>query len=195
VVSTIKTPKRAICIPGHTPAVPATALAIALAAFSPHPPAVSPGPRELAVRWAVRQVGVHEDGTTNCGQAVERWQRNAGWDLPPCRPWCGAFVHEAFRQGGIELRSAFLYPERVLDDARAGRRGLHTIRVRRVRRGDLVIYKWPGSGDRADHFGIVTRAYRAGSGVVHSVEGNTSQAVRAQTRPLQNVVTGVRVTP
>jgi cell wall-associated NlpC family hydrolase len=170
-----------------------TALAAVIAALAAGSPAAAAPPREQAVRWAVRQVGVHELGTTNCGRAVERWQRNARWDLPPCRPWCGAFVHEAFLQAGVDLRSAFLYPERVLDDARAGRHRLRAISVRRVRRGDLVIYKWPGSGERADHFGIVTRAYRRGSGVVHTVEGNTAQAVRAQARPLRHVVTGVRV--
>jgi cell wall-associated NlpC family hydrolase len=170
-----------------------TALATAFAVFAAGAPAPAERPSEPAVRWAVRQVGVQELGTSNCGATVERWQRNAGWKLPPCRPWCGAFIHEAYLQAGVDLRSAFLYPERVLDDARAGRRGLRAIPVRRVRRGDLVIYKWPGSGDRADHFGIVTRAYRRGSGVVHTVEGNTSQAVRAQARPLTHVVTGVRV--
>jgi hypothetical protein len=173
----------------------ATALVTAIAALAAGSSVRAERPSELAVRWAVRQVGVHELGATNCGCTVERWQRNARWKLPPCRPWCGAFVHEAFLQGGVDLRSAFLYPERVLDDARAGRRRLRVIQVRRVRRGDLVIYKWPGSGDRADHFGIVTRAYRRGSGVVHTVEGNTSQAVRAQARPLRHVVTGVRVNP
>jgi cell wall-associated NlpC family hydrolase len=170
-----------------------TALAAVIAALAAGSPAAAAPPREQAVRWAVRQVGVHELGTTNCGRTVERWQRNARWDLPPCRPWCGAFVHEAFLQAGVDLRSAFLYPERVLDDARAGRHRLRAISVRRVRRGDLVIYKWPGSGERADHFGIVTRAYRRDSGVVHTVEGNTAQAVRAQARPLRHVVTGVRV--
>jgi cell wall-associated NlpC family hydrolase len=175
--------------------VRATVLVIALAALSPGSAKTTVAPRELAVRWAVAQVGVHERGTTNCGRAIERWQRNAGWDLPPCRPWCGAFVHEAFLRAGLDLHSAFLYPERVLDDARAGRHGLHAIPARRVRRGDLVIFKWPGSGDRADHFGIVTRPYRAGSGVVHTVEGNTAQAVRAKARPMAFVVTGVRVRP
>lgn len=170
-------------------------LALALAAFSAGPATPAVRPSERAVRWAVSQVGVHEVGTTNCGRSVERWQRDAGWDLPPCRPWCGAFVHEAFLRAGVDLRSAFLYPERVLDDARVGRHGLRTIPVGRVRRGDLVIFKWPGSGDRADHIGIVTRPYRPQSGVVHTVEGNTAQAVRAQARPIRHVVTGVRVSP
>jgi hypothetical protein len=171
------------------------ALAGAVLAVSAAPAAARVPAREVAVRWAISQVGVHEIGTSNCGVAVERWQRNAGWSLPPCRPWCGAFVHEAFLRAGIHLHSAFLFPERVLDDARAGRGGLHAIPVRRVRRGDLVIFKWPGTGDRADHFGIVTRPYRRGSGVVHTVEGNTSQAVRAQARPIVHAVTGVRVRP
>jgi hypothetical protein len=168
-------------------------LALTVCALFPGTAAAGVAPREAAVRWAIGQVGVHEIGATNCGRLVERWQRNARWTVPPCKPWCGAFIHEAFLQAGVDLHSAFLFPERVLDDARAGRRGLHAIRVRQVRRGDLVIFKWPGTGERADHFGIVTRAYRPGSGVVHTVEGNTSQAVRAQGRPITHAVTGVRV--
>ncbi len=175
--------------------MPSAFLATALAVLAAAPAGQTAARRESAVRWALRQVGTHERGTSNCGRAVVRWQRNARWSVPPCRPWCGAFVHEAFRQAGIDLRSAFLYPDRVLADARAGRRGLHAIRAQRVRRGDLVLYHWPGSGDRADHFGIVLRAYRPGSGVVHAVEGNTAQAVRVKTRPLRFVVTGVRVSP
>jgi len=177
----------------HTAPMRRIVLALTLSLLLPAAAAAQAPPRERAVRWAISQVGVHEIGATNCGTLVERWQRNARWTVPPCRPWCGAFVHEAFLQAGVDLRSAFLFPTRVLDDARAGRRGLHAIPVRRVRRGDLVIFKWPGTGDRADHFGIVTRAYRPGSGVVHTVEGNTSQAVRAQGRPITHAVTGVRV--
>lgn len=173
--------------------MPSALLATSLAVLATAPSGHVAARRELAVRWAVRQVGVHERGTSNCGRAVVRWQRNARWSVPPCRPWCGAFVHEAFRQAGIDLRSAFLYPERVLDDARTGRRGLRAVPARRVRRGDLVLYRWPGSGDRADHFGIVLHAPRPGSGVVRAVEGNTAQAVRIRARPRRFVVTGVRV--
>ena len=26
--------------------------------------------------------------------------------VPPCRVWCGAFVHQAFRQAGVRLSGA-----------------------------------------------------------------------------------------
>ena len=165
-------------------AVVAAAPSVAIA------PAATVSQKERAVRWAFAQVGVTEIGDTECGPKITLWQQRAGWRVPPCRPWCGAFVHEAFLQAGINLRSAFLNPERVLDDARAGRNGLRAIPVRQVRRGDLVLYAW-GTGKRADHFGIVTRPYRAGQ--VSAVEGNAGQAVRYETRAVQLAVTGVRV--
>src|SRR5215207_7315212 len=114
------------------------------AAAAPPPGAATPQ-AERAVRWALRQVGVRELGTSNCGRMVVRWQRRAGWRVPPCHEWCGAFVHEAWLQAGVNLRSGFLNPEDVLDDAQAGRHGLRAIPVRSVRRGDLVIFRW---GDR-----------------------------------------------
>ena len=150
---------------------------------------------ERAVRWALSQVGVRERGSTNCGPAVSRWQRRAGWRVPPCHKWCGAFVHEAWLQAGVDLHSGFLDPQTVLDDARAGRHGLRAIPVRRVRRGDLVIFRWGERPTRADHFGIVTARYRRGEGFVRTVDGNSGNAVRRGRRSLVYAVTGVRVAP
>jgi hypothetical protein len=158
---------------------------------------VAPGaatPRaERAVRWALRQVGVHERGSSNCGTKVVAWQRRAGWRVPPCHKWCGAFVHEAWLQAGVDLHSAFLDPANVLDDARAGRNGLRAIPVRQVRRGDLVIFRWGDWPTRADHFGIVTRRYRPGDDYVNTVDGNSGNAVVRGRRSLVYAVTGVRV--
>jgi hypothetical protein len=148
---------------------------------------------ERAVRWALSQVGVREVGTSNCGPTIDRWQRRAGWRVPPCHKWCGAFVHEAWLQAGADLHSGFLDPERVLDDALAGRNGLRAIPVRQVRRGDLVIFRWGGHATRADHFGIVTRGYRLGDATVSTVDGNSGNAVKRGRRSLAFAVTGVRV--
>ncbi len=176
------------------------AIAAGLSALAA-PPAVAAPPgaatpqAERAVRWALTQVGVREIGQSNCGRTVERWQRRAGWTVPPCHEWCGAFVHEAFLQAGLDLRSSFLEPEDVLDDARARRRGLRAIPVRDVRRGDLVIFRWGDSPSRADHFGIATHRHRPGDRFVRTVDGNSGDAVDTGRRSLRYVVTGVRVVP
>jgi cell wall-associated NlpC family hydrolase len=174
----------------------AAAGAVALVAAAPAravPPGAATPQAERAVRWALSQVGVRERGSSNCGTAVSRWQRRAGWRVPPCHKWCGAFVHEAWLQAGVRLHSAFLNPERVLDDARAGRHGLRAIPVRSVRRGDLVIFRWGERPTRADHFGIVTRRHRPGDGYVSTVDGNSGNAVRRGARSLAFAVAGVRV--
>jgi hypothetical protein len=164
------------------------------AAAAPPPGAATPE-AERAVRWALTQVGVHELGSSNCGRTVVRWQRRAGWTVPPCHEWCGAFVHEAFLRAGLNLRSSFLYPEDVLDDALARRRGLWAIPVREVRRGDLVVFRWGDADSRADHFGIVTHRYRPGNAFIRTVDGNSGNAVSRGTRSLVYAVTGVRIVP
>ena len=179
-------------------AVPVAAGVVALLSAPPAQAASlgAPAPEaERAVRWALSQVGVREIGNTNCGRTVVRWQRRAGWKVPPCHEWCGAFVHEAFLQAGVNLRPSFLDPEDVLDDARARRRGLRAIPVRSIRRGDLVIYRWGDTDSRADHFGIVTRRLRAGDRFVRTVDGNSGNAVQVGRRSLTYAVTGVRVIP
>jgi cell wall-associated NlpC family hydrolase len=172
----------------------ASILAMPAAAHAVPPGAATPA-AERAVRWALSQVGVHERGSSNCGVTVVRWQRRAGWRVPPCHAWCGAFVHEAWLQAGVDLHSAFLDPARVLDDALADRNGLHAIPVRQVRRGDLVIFRWGDRPTRADHFGIITSRYRPGDAYVHTVDGNSGNAVQRGLRDLTYAVTGVRVTP
>ena len=176
------------------PAALAVAIAAALApAASAAPPGAATPEAERAVRWGVSQVGVRELGNSNCGRTVVRWQRRAGWRVPPCHEWCGAFVHEAFLQAGVNLRSGFLDPADVLDDALARRRGLWAIPVRSVRRGDLVIFRWGDTDSRADHFGIVTHRYRAGDAFLRTVDGNSGNAVQLGRRSLMYAVTGVRI--
>ncbi|MDX6697904.1 MAG: hypothetical protein QOE65_1301 [Solirubrobacteraceae bacterium] len=173
----------------------AAALGPAAAPAGAAPPGAATAQAERAVRWGLRQVGVHELGNSNCGRTVVRWQRHSGWRVPPCHEWCGAFVHEAFLQAGLDLPSSFLRPEDVLDDARARRNDLRAIPVRSVRRGDLVIYRWGFPGSRADHFGIVVRRILPGETHVVTVDGNSSNQVKVGRRHLGFAVTGVRVVP
>lgn len=147
--------------------------------------------REKAVSWAVQQVGVRERGTTNCSPAIDRWQRDMGLKVPPCRVWCGAFVHQAYKRAGVKLSSRLIDPNRSYSDALAGRRHLRKIAVSAIRPGDLVFYKFR-KGMRASHLALARS--RPKGGKLHTVEGNTSHAVRLETRGTKYIVLAARVT-
>jgi cell wall-associated NlpC family hydrolase len=147
--------------------------------------------REAALEWAVDQVGTEERGTTNCSPAIDRWQRDMGFKVPPCRVWCGAFVHQAYKRAGVELSPRLIDPDRSYDDAIAGRRHLRQIPVSSIRPGDIVFYKFR-EGVRASHLALARSKPRGSK--LDTVEGNTSNAVRLETRGTQYVVLAARVT-
>ena len=147
--------------------------------------------RERAVTWAIGQDGLHEICTTNCGPQIDRWQRQMGLKVPPCRVWCGAFVHQAFRQAGVQLSHRLIDPHRSYFDARAGRNGLRAIGISKIQRGDIVFYKFR-DGVKASHEGIARDRPR--DGMLDTVEGNTSHAVRLERRGVQYIVLAARVT-
>lgn len=146
--------------------------------------------RERALAWAVKQDGLREVGTTNCSRAINRWQRDMGLKVPPCRPWCGAFVHQAYLRAGVKLSSRLIDPDRTYDDAIAGRRRLRQIPVSSVRPGDILFYKFR-EGVRASHLALARS--RPENGRIDTVEGNTSHAVRLERRGTQYVVLAARV--
>ena len=147
--------------------------------------------RERALRWAVTQVGLTERGTTNCSPVIDRWQRDMGLRVPPCRVWCGAFVHQAYKRAGVQLSARLIDPDRSYDDARRGRRHQREIAVSAVRPGDILFYKFR-DGVRASHLALARS--RPKNGKLDTVEGNTSHAVRLETRGTQYVVLAARVT-
>jgi cell wall-associated NlpC family hydrolase len=147
--------------------------------------------RERAVSWAVKQVGTREIGTTNCSPVIDRWERQMGLRLPPCRVWCGAFVHQAFRRAGVQLSERLIDPDRSYADALAGRRGLKSIPISSIQRGDIVFYKLR-EGVRASHLGIARG--RPSGDSLSTVEGNTSNAVRLERRGVRYIVLAARVT-
>ena len=149
------------------------------------------GVRAKALAWAVKQVGVREVGTSNCSPTIDRWERAMGLKLPPCRVWCGAFVHQAYLQAGVRLSRRLIDPHRSVADAIAGRRHLRKIAIADIRPGDLVFYKFR-SGVRASHLAIA-RA-RPKDGMLDTVEGNVDNAVRIESRGTQYIVLAARVT-
>lgn len=164
-------------------------LPLSLLALALSPAAASAG---VDVRWAERQVGLREVGTSNCSSRIDGWVRAMRLKVPPCRPWCGAFVHQAALRGGSRLSRRLIDPHKTYDDILAGRRGLRRISVGSVRRGDIVLFKFR-PGVRASHIEIVLG--RPGSdGRIPLVGGNVSHRVERNRRGMQYVVLAARVT-
>jgi hypothetical protein len=147
--------------------------------------------RREALGWAVKQVGVREIGTTNCSPTIDRWERAMGLRLPPCRVWCGAFVHQAYMQAGVRLSRRLIDPHRSYKDAVAGRRHLRRIAISDIRPGDLVFYKLR-NGVLASHLALARAKPK--DGMLDTVEGNTSNAVRLESRGTRYIVLAARVT-
>jgi cell wall-associated NlpC family hydrolase len=147
--------------------------------------------RAAALAWAVAQVGAQEHGTSNCSPQIDGWERDMGLKVPPCRVWCGAFVHQAFLRAGVKLSSRLIDPDRSYDDAVAGRRHLRRIAVSSIGPGDIIFYKFR-EGVRASHLAIARSRPQGDS--LDTVEGNSSNAVRLETRGTQFIVLAARVT-
>ena len=149
--------------------------------------------RERAAAWGVAQNGLHEVGTSNCGPQINRWQRQMGLKVPPCRVWCGAFVHQAFRQAGVQLSHRLIDPHLLLRrrDRRAQRPAQD--RVGDIQRGDIVFYNFrEDEGLKASHLAIARDRPRGSK--LATAEGNTSHAVRLEVRSLKYIVLAARVT-
>jgi hypothetical protein len=146
--------------------------------------------RARAVAWAVKQVGTKDPGKTNCTVVINRWVRQMGLRVPPCRPWCGAFVHQAFLRGGLRLSARLIDPAKSYRDAVAGRRGLRRIPVGRVRRGDLLFYAFQ-AGKVASHLAIARERPRGGR--IATVEGNVDNHVSLERRGVRYVALAARV--
>ena len=147
--------------------------------------------RQKAVAWAVAHVGVREIGTTNCSPTIDRWERDMGLKLPPCRVWCGAFVHQAYLRAGVRLSKRLIDPHRSFADAMAGKRHLRRIAISDIRPGDIVFYKFR-NGVRASHLALA-RA-RPKDGMLDTVEGNVGNASSLESRGTKYIVLAARVT-
>jgi cell wall-associated NlpC family hydrolase len=151
--------------------------------------------RARAVAWARSQRGMHEVGTTNCSPAIDRWEQHMGLAVPvapPCRPWCGAFVHEAFFQAGIELSDRVIDPNQSYWDAMRDQNGLKRIRKSEVAPGDLVFFALHGLSVQATHEEIVLAPPRHGR--VVTAGGNVGHHAVVTRRGLRYIVLAARVT-
>src|SRR5437868_5512968 len=110
---------------------------------------------------------------------------------PPCRPWCGTFLHEAFYQAGVDLSPRILDPNQSYWDARTGHNGLRQIPKRSVRPGDIIFFELD-PGVQASHEALVIGYPRRGK--VRTAEGNVGHQAVLTRRGLRYVVLAARVT-
>lgn len=118
------------------------------------------------VAWARKQVGTPEaPAGSNRGPKVSRWQREFGIDGAP---WCGAFVGYGLRKAAnVPVGKFVVYTPAIRANALAGTGGFVGLyRWSEVKRGDLVLYNFPG-GEGVDHVELYV-----GNGV--TIGGNTS---------------------
>lgn len=129
--------------------------------------------RELALREAITELGVHERGFNNRGPEVDEYQREGAAYLGGYVgfPWCAVFVWRNFKRAGflieqIPLRASVGYSERW-----AKSKGYI---VTRPLRGDVFSWKIDADG-WPDHTGHVERVLKFGPVLyLQTIEGNTS---------------------
>ena len=128
------------------------------------------------IRWALEQLGEHEQGGPNCGPVVAR--AIGPWTQAPPGPgmlWCAAFVSTALLAGGAEraLELGTLSAERLRDHM------ADYLIDADPQPGDVVWF--PRAGNRW-HVGLVAEV--AGGGPllqIVTVEGNANDAVSSRT--------------
>lgn len=131
----------------------------------------SEGP-EVAVKWALGQVGVEENPARSNSNPknISIWE--AYFRLGACY-WCGVFAGFAVKKiGGAKLTGILTYGPDIIADAQAHRNGLAAVSPTNARPGDLVVY-WGG-----EHIGLIRAVSK--NGCVITIEGNTSASDGSQ---------------
>lgn len=126
------------------------------------------------IRWAENQIGYRE-GENNQNKYADIVQPLYGW-LPQNQPWCDTFVDAGFISCfGLELASALTYQPVGRGSAAcrcsAGFYSAHEAFYQQPQVGDQIFFFYEGG---INHTGIVTAV---SGGLVHTVEGNTSDMV------------------
>lgn len=135
-----------------------------------------------AIEWASKLIGFHEG--PNNSNPFSVWQ-----GIDNNNPWCASFACEAVVEAGgyrFPANSTFgvkgeAYVPTLAE--RAKQEGLWRDRSYHGRAGDLVMYDWQGDGV-LDHVEIVLTDDGT---TLHTIGGNTGDAVAARTRNKNSV--------
>lgn len=138
-----------------------------VANYTPPKPPEPTNVMEVALRTALSQVG-YQEGAGNNTKFGEWYGMNRV-------AWCAIFCSWAAEQHGSRSfvrGSRYSFCPTIVDDARHGRNGLHTVSAGACPRGALALYDW-GNDGIADHVELVLDP--PGSDPVFiTVGGNTS---------------------
>ena len=126
------------------------------------------------IRWAESQIGYRE-GDNNYNKYAQIVEPLYNW-LPQNQPWCDTFVDAGFVSCfGLELASKLTYQPIGHGSAAcrysAGFYSAHEAFDDEPQVGDQIFFFYEGG---INHTGIVTAV---GGGLVHTIEGNTSDMV------------------
>lgn len=127
------------------------------------------------VAWCIEQVG-YQEGANNYNQYAPKWAAAGGWNAQN-QPWCDVFVDVAFIEVfGIDLASRLTYQPKggfsALCSASANYYKANNAWFSTPAVGDQVFFNVSGG---INHTGIVIGV---SGGVITTVEGNSSDAVR-----------------
>lgn len=135
------------------------------------------------VAWASAQIG-YAEGSNNYNKFATKWTEAGGWNAQN-QPWCDVFVDVAFIECfGLDLASRLTYQPKggfsALCSASANFYKANNAWFSTPAVGDQVFFNVSGG---INHTGIVIGVT---GGVVTTVEGNSSDAVRRNTYNLGN---------
>lgn len=135
------------------------------------------------VAWASAQIG-YAEGSNNYNKFATKWTEAGGWNAQN-QPWCDVFVDVAFIECfGLDLASRLTYQPKggfsALCSASANYYKANNAWFSTPAVGDQVFFNVSGG---INHTGIVIGVT---GGVVTTVEGNSSDAVRRNTYNLGN---------
>jgi hypothetical protein len=115
---------------------------------------------EAAIAYGKAQVGVSESPpNSNRGPKIDEWNRAVGTSPGPNAFWCGAFVNACLHAAGFPNQHFLAYCPSIEARARGASGGWSWhARLADGKRGDLVLYTEPSSGNKAAHVELVVTA-------------------------------------
>jgi len=142
----------------------------------------SPGVQAMLDRAGAME-GMHENTHT---AAIQQITGKTGIN-PATTPWCAAFAMNLMRDHGVldldGLKNPNYCPEIknwASSKGNYGRAGQYNPKP-----GDAILFDWQGNGQETDHIGIVEKVV---DGKVYTIEGNSGDAVRRKSYPLNSSV-------
>ncbi len=134
--------------------------------------------KQKLINWANAQIG-YKEGTDNWNKYAPKWTEAGGWNAQN-QPWCDVFVDVGFIECfGLDLASRLTYQPKGSFSALCSQSANYY-------RNNGAYYYSPEVGDQVffnssggiNHTGIVVAV---SGGILHTVEGNSSDTVRKNT--------------